>query len=214
MRAIDLTGTVEPGMWWMGEPLDRVEFTNVGALESEGWLSHNIRMSVLSGLYLETAAHMLEGSRSIDQVTPEELVTEAVVIRVPPKGPLEPVTRAELEKAAPPIQRGDAVIVDTGWRRQWHEPNFVSESPFFEEAAMDYLLAHDISILAADMVSYDDPRAPAMVLVPKMFERDVLILSPLVNLGAIRRDRVRLLALPLKLKGLSASPCRAIALEE
>lgn len=214
MKIIDITGVIEPGMWWFGPPVPKVEFTQIGSLDKEGWVSHAITLSAITGTYLETGAHVFKNVRTIDEVKGEELVREAVVVRVKPKSGLEHVTRAELEPAISKIRPGDAVIINTGWYHKWNDENFILESPHFEQEAVELLLEKQISILCSDMVCYDDPREPEMSLLRMIFAKGSMILSPVVGLGEITKARVKLIALPLKLKGVSASPCRAIVIEE
>jgi kynurenine formamidase len=47
----------------------------------------------------------------------------------------------------------------------------------------------------------------------KLLERDILTMPYLTNLEAIRAERFVLIALPLKMKDVEASPVRAIAVE-
>jgi len=214
MKIIDITGVIEPGMWWFEPPVPKVEFTAIGSLDKEGWVSHAITLSAITGTYLETGAHVLKNVRTIDEVEARELVCDAVVARVKPKNGLEHVTRKELEPAVSKLRPGDALIIDTGWYRNWNKENFILESPHFDEEAVEMLLEKQISILCSDMVCYDDPRKPEMPLLRRIFATGTLILGTVVGLGEITRDRVKLIALPLKLKGVSASPCRAIVIEE
>jgi len=103
-------------------------------------------------------------------------------------------------------------LVSTSWDSRWHEGNFISGSPHFSREAMDWVLDRKISILGGDMPCYDDPRE-SEGLVKKLFSRGVLILAPLINIRKIRKERVKLIALPPRIKGTCGFPCRAIAIE-
>lgn len=201
-------------MWWFGPPIPKVEFEEISSLEREGWISQKIIFSTISGTYLETAAHMFKGSRTIDEVNPAQLICQATVIVVTQKNSKEMINLNELLPIEDIFNPGDALLIYTGWDRNWNAPNFVKDSPYLSKDAMDYLLEKDISILGSDIVSFDDPQASHMDFVEKFFKKDGLILSPLVNMGHIKKKKIKLIVLPLKLKGLSASPCRAIAIEE
>ena len=213
MKYIDLTGIIEPGMWGYGAALPEVKFTTCGSLEKEGWVSHAITMSAITGTYLETAGHMIENSRTIDQILPEELMTEALVIHAPKK-PNEYVTRAELEPSFEKLHPGHALVVNTSWYHYWNKDNFTTESPYFSNEAIDLILEHDISILASDMYGYDHPQAESMDQLLRIFKKDMLILTALINLDKIESERVTLMAFPLKFKDLNASPCRVIVVED
>jgi kynurenine formamidase len=214
MKIIDITGIIEPGMWTFNPPVPKVEFDSIGSLDNDGWISHALKLSTITGTYLETGAHVFQNERTIDEVKPEELLRDAVVVQIAPKSGMEHVTRNELKPAMSKIRPGDALIINTGWYHKWNSKNFIHESPHFDEDAVELMLEKQISILCSDMVSYDDPRDPKMPLLRKIFAKGILILGTAVGLGEITKDRVKLIVLPLRLKGVSASPCRAIVIEE
>jgi arylformamidase len=47
----------------------------------------------------------------------------------------------------------------------------------------------------------------------KLLERGILTMPYLTNLSAISAERVMLIALPLRMKGVEASPVRAVVVE-
>ncbi len=218
MKYIDLTGTIENGMWEYGEPFPPVEITPVSSLNDEDSYAdykvntHRISFSSSSATYVQTSAEMLPGRQTIDQIPLDRLILRCSVCRIP-KGPREKITPRDVEKACAHIEKGGGVIVATGWEKYWNTPGFVKDSPHFTPEAMEMVLDGGISMLAGDMTIYDDYHAPTGLL-KSLFERDVLIAAPLVNLDKIKSDRVTLFALPLKVKGVSGCPCRVFAIEE
>lgn len=218
MRYTDLTGTIENGMWEYGEPFPPVEITPVSSLDDEGAYAdykvntHRISFSSSSATYVQTSAEMLPGKPTIDKIPLERLILDCSVIRIP-KGPREKITPEDLESAKLDAGRGEGLIVSTGWEEYWNMENFVHDSPHFTPESMDIVLNSGISMLAGDMTIYDDYYNPTGLL-KKLFAGDVLIAAPLVNLGRISGNRVKLFALPLKVKGVSGCPCRIIAAEK
>jgi len=210
MPCVDLSGFIEENMWSFGSPLDPVRIKSIGDLDKEGWVSHNVGMGILSGTYIETGAHLFKGFPSIDSLPVDTFIVDALVVRVP-KGPLERVNATELTTCLARRADEQAIIVDTGWHRRWGQPDFVGKSPHLAADAAELLAASRFTIIASDMVCFDPPDAPRMERLEKIFRSGALILSPLVNLTNVTADTVKLIALPLKLKGLNASPCRAVA---
>jgi arylformamidase len=47
-----------------------------------------------------------------------------------------------------------------------------------------------------------------------LFENGIPLIENLTNLDQIRKERVLIIVLPLKIKGMDASPLRVIAIEE
>ena len=213
MTLIDLTGTIEPGMWHYAH-VPAIEIEQVASIEANGSEAHAFRLATISGTYLETAAHYFHDQPTIDQVPPERLIGDAVILHVAEKGPAQAVTVEDLQRAADgvEIRRGDALLLATGWERMWNAPNFVADSPYLAMDAMRWIVAHGISILGGDIPCFDNPRHGAGVN-GVLFESGALILAPLVNLGAVTKRRVRLMVFPLKIKGVCGSPCRVIVEE-
>lgn len=213
MALIDLSGTLEPGMWhYAGIP--PVEIEQVTSIEADGSEAHSFRLSTISGTYLETAAHHFHGRPTIDQVPPERFICDAVILRVAEKGPAEAVTVEDLQRAAGDVEirSGDALLIATGWDRMWNAPNFVDDSPYLTMEAMRWIVSHGISILGGDMPCFDNPRTGVGVN-NVLFESGALILAPLVNLKAVTQPRVKLMAFPLKIKGVCGAPCRVLVEE-
>ncbi|WP_308639507.1 cyclase family protein [Paenibacillus silvisoli] len=211
MRFLDITGPIRQGMWSYGAPLPPVEIERVADLRREGWSGHKLLLNTLSGTYLETADHLFEGREQIADVPPERLISRAVVAQLPDKGPLETITAAELSEAVRGrLRPGDALLVSTGWDRNWDEERFVTECPYFEPEAMEWVVRQDVSLLGLDVPCVQDPRDDDGSLNRLFFQRDRLLLAPLTGLRAAGEAPARLIALPLLIPGVCGTPCRAI----
>lgn len=209
---VDLTGLITDGLCFYEPPVSPVRLERMATLDRDGWDGHRMELTTLSGTYLETSAHHFAGRRTIDQISPRECILTARLARIP-RGPDEAITAADLRQAVAPLelQPGEALIIATGWESRWGQPEFDRLSPHFTMAAMEWILARRPALLGADLPAFDSRRQPEGV-VPRLFADDVLLLAPLVNLGAVPGDRFQLVALPLKLAGACGSPCRALAI--
>lgn len=209
---MDLTGPMTDGLCFYGPPVTPVRLERIASVERQGWDAHRVELTTLSGTYLETSAHHYPGRRTIEQLRPDECFLPARLARIP-RGPGEAIDAADLARHAGPLalQPGEALVVATGWDARWGQPEFDRDSPHFTPAALEWILARRPALLGADLPAFDSRRAPQGI-VPRLFAHDLLLLAPLVNLGAIPGDRFRLAALPLKLTGACGSPCRAVAI--
>ncbi|MCM8768635.1 MAG: cyclase family protein [Candidatus Omnitrophica bacterium] len=218
MKYIDLTGMIENGMWEYGHPYPKVEIAQVSSIDDSTSYAdykvnaHRITFSSSSATYVQTSAEMFKGKPTIEQIPLERLILDAVVVRIA-KGPAEVITVKELEEKNLQLKKGEGLIVATGWEKFWNKENFVKDSPHFTPESMTWVLSKGISLLAGDMTIYDDYYQPTGLL-KDLFSRDVLVVAPLINLEKITRSRVKLIALPLKVKGISGCPCRVVAIEE
>jgi len=78
--------------------------------------------------------------------------------------------------------------------------------------AAEYLVEKSVAALGVDTLSPDPPEALRTKPVhPVVLEKQVLIIENLCNLGQLP-DFFFFLALPLKIRGGSGSPVRAVAL--
>jgi arylformamidase len=215
MRLVDITGPLENGMWSYPDPYPQVRIEEIPvpswiAYDTYSWV---FTLGAQSGTYLETAAHMFRGATTIDEVPLERMFLDAAVIQLRDVGPNEPITAAELEASGIEVHPGDALLVCSGWDRKWRDEDFVTNCPYITREAMDWIFDQRVSLMGADLPRFDSWEKPQLFFAD-FFGRDILLLAPVVNLRAISRPRVRLIALPLKVKGVCGSPCRAVVIED
>jgi len=215
VRITDISGPIYHGMWTYGGPYGEVEVAEVPQLEAVAHETHSWRMamSVQSGTYLETSLHVKRDGPPLIDIPLEDLwMRDCAVLRVP-KGPDGCVQVAELEACGVEINRGDAVLVYTGWDSHWREADFIQSCPWFSRAAMDWILDHEPFLMAGDVPRFDSWEEPQGFW-PRFFDQGTLLLAPVVNVSAVQGDRVKLCALPMKLEASCAAPCRVVVVEE
>ena len=213
MRILDVTGVIENQMWHYPEPVTPPAIELIATLESPaGWEAHQMTLCTLTGTYLEAAAHLIPDGERIADVVPERLIRSASILQLQDCPPGYAITAQDLMATGVQPQTGDAVLIATGWDRWWNSPRFVEDSPYLTTAAMQWLVDIGASIIGGDMPCFDNPTNPQGVN-HILFRAGCLILAPLVNLRQSESGRPWLIALPLKVKGVSGTPCRAILLE-
>jgi len=225
-RWIDLSGPLFVGMWsynvlgGLPRPLTEYHVEKEFRIAEVGFESLRYVLSSLSGTYLETAGHLIEGGPPLSDFRVTDFIRPAVVCHLPRKGPRELIRRAELETHCPPVRPGDALLIECGWGAQWRSPNFVSDGPAYHPDCAAWLYAQPFSILGVDVPCIQAPyplpdgsQYEGNILLP-IFQKGVLLLAPLVNLDQVTVERGELIALPLYAEGVSGAPCRAIFREE
>jgi kynurenine formamidase len=219
MAMIDISGPIEDGMWAYAAPYPT---PRIEQIPPPAWLeypvySQTVHFAVQAGSYLETAAHMDLRAITIDELPLDRCyLIDALYLSIPTAAD-QAITPDALNSACraagvEPRPR-QALLVGTGWDSHWYQADFVTNPPYFTAAAIDWVLEHDFSLLGGDTPRYDSPSNPQNFF-PKFFKHDILLLAPLVNLGAIRKPRGKLTALPLKIQKACASPVRALWIEE
>jgi kynurenine formamidase len=222
---IDLTGQMENGMWGyfelpgLAELVQPVRIEEAANVREHGFFSSKISLSTVSACYVEAGSHILEGGRLLEEYPVERFIRPAKIVRLPEQKPRALIGGESLERAAPAIEKGDALIVDTGWGRMWNRPGYVLTCPNFRKSALRWVLDRNISILAVDVPCIEtswseDAEEEKGNLLAELFRQDVLLVAPLVNLEKVRGDGGTLVCLPLSVKSVSGAPARVVLMQD
>lgn len=161
----------------------------------------------------------------LDSVDLNKLILRDTVILDVPKGENEMIEVEELEAAfnKAPVQKGDALLIRTGWgdneryRKMGHD---------FREKAPSYMTASGGKIIEllerndSDLWLYDNSDMNGID--PRTGERQsaftirtgLIAIGGIVNTGAIKKERVKLIIAPLRIEGGHMGPCTVVAVEE
>ena len=221
-RLIDLSCTYVAGMPDMPPPLPQFALRELDAemaklCEGSEYRSftQEVRLCVQSGSCLETGAHMYPEMESIAEVGLERLFVSAVVVHIPKKAH-EHVTASDLQAALTSIGEtlvpGEALLVDTGYDCVATNDVDATHTPHFSYDAVEWIVRLQPAILGSDMSQWHDGKEEPNFW-PMLMRSGVLISPMLSNLSILRVARVHLVALPMKLSGACAAPCRLVAIE-
>jgi len=226
MRIItDLTEKLENGFWGYHELpgleklLPQFHLETSTTIEKDSFFSSKFSATTVSGLYLESQAHIINGGKTLDEYAADRFILPAKILKLPPQGPKAMIDGDLLAAHAPRIEKGDALLLATGWGTMWNKPDYVLRCPNMKRNAVKCVLEHEISLFGIDIPCIEaswseDDTAEKGSLLRALFERDTLLLGPLVNLEKTESQSGTLICLPLKLKGTSGAPCRAVFVEE
>lgn len=223
---IEISGQLANGMWdyntidLNGAVLSPVSIRQAATIQHHGFDAHELHLSTLSGTYLETAAHLVEGRRTLDQIALSELIRPARIMRLPVARPYTLIRPDDLRQHDPGLKPGEALLIDTGWGSHWNQPGYVTEAPAFAGSTLEWFRSQQFSILGLDTpvmecrwgekVGVADEAGP---LLRPLYEREMLLLAPLVNLNRIKGDFGTLIVFPLNVVGVCSAPCRAVVVE-
>lgn len=223
---VEISGKLEPGLWDYnsldlgGVAFPPVQLERIASIDADGFDAHAIRITTLSGTYTETAAHLIDGTPTVDVLELTDLIRPARLLRLPEVGPRGIVQYEALAAAAPKLDDGDALLIDTGWGRHWNEPGYVTEAPAFSVRTLSWLLEQPFSILGLDTPVMEcqwcaegGRPGDAGELLRPLYERGMILLAPLVNLHLIDTLTGTLITMPVRIAGVSAAPCRAAFIE-
>jgi kynurenine formamidase len=118
------------------------------------------------------------------------------------------------------VNKGDVVLVHTGWGRNWHNPEkMLSGEPGIGKACADWAVDHDIIAwgldqFATDPIPFEFP-GEALPMHIAMLMKEGIRLIENINMTEIVKDRIHeflTIAAPLKIRGATGSPIRLLAL--
>jgi arylformamidase len=161
-----------------------------------------------TGTHMDAPAHFYNGVRTIEQVPLEMCIGPAALVdarRIGPQGEISPKDLLASENA---IRSTGKVVLWTGWSSRWGQAGYFDDYPVLSESAATWLVERGVHLVGMDTPSPDrDPHPVHYILLAA----NMVIVENLRGLEQIDRVIFDLIVMPLPLKGLEASPVRAIA---
>ena len=215
MKLLDLTLIISENIpTFPGSP--QPSFVQDKNIKNDGYNSELLFLSSHTGTHLDAPYHFQEKGEKIHEISLKRLVSSAILVKSRKKGD-QPITKTDIqkfEKRHGKIPSGSAVIFWTGWQKMIKNTSYFIRNPGLSTAAAKYLVSKKINLVGTDSPSIDlgkDKRFPVHHIFSK---NNVLIVENLTNLEKIRSSKFHFVVLPLKLKGATGSPVRAIAFVE
>ena len=215
MKLLDLTKIISENIpTFPGSP--QPSFVQDKNIKNDGYNSELLFLSSHTGTHLDAPYHFQEKGEKIHEISLKRLVSSAILVKSRKKGD-QPITKTDIqkfEKKHGKIPSGSTVIFWTGWQKMIKNISYFIRNPGLSTAAAKYLVSKKINLVGTDSPSIDlgkDKRFPVHHIFSK---NNVLIVENLTNLEKIRSSKFHFVVLPLKLKGATGSPVRAIAFVE
>ena len=222
-KVIDLSQTLEEHMPHF--PTHAKFFRNLWGSywHGERSLHYQLVMHEHNGTHVDAPAHFISDTKPQAHVTMERVPVASLVgrgARLDCGGMKEGdyvskdfIQAWEARHGA--LGRGDIVLFNFGWSEHWklrpEHARYTKDWPGVSMDAAEYLVQKSVAALGVDALSPDPPAALASNPIhPFVLEKQVLIIENLTNLEQLS-DFFLFAALPLKIRGGSGSPIRAVA---
>jgi arylformamidase len=184
-------------------PLDRCAPGEPVACNTTAFLTCNH-----TGTHMDSPAHFYNGRPTIERMPLDYCVGPATLVdvrRIGPRGEIKPADFAARQES---IAATGRVIFWTGWSSRWGQVGYFEEYPVLGEATASWLVDRGVCLVGMDTPSPDRDPHPIHYM---LLAENMVIVENLTNLDSINREVFDLIVLPLPLKGLEASPVRAVA---
>ncbi len=208
VKIIDLTLAYEEGM-------RGVAFENAKSKSVDGWNSKTLRLYSHAGTHMDAPFHFEVNNQTIDEFEVSRFVCDSWVIPIDAHAG-QKIRLEDLGGYADHIEKSDGVILKTGWSAYVNENRYREELPGIHESLATWFVGKGINMLAVEPPSIAD--VMDLEEVTKIHEillsGDIIIVEGLTNLDSVSKEKVTLIALPLKIKGGDGAPARVIAMEK
>jgi kynurenine formamidase len=183
-----------------------------------GQIVRGAHMRLHAGSHVDAPSHMIKDGKQIHDLPLEMFIGDAVVADVRHRGGGDGIMAEDLEKSVGGhVQRGDRVLLRTDINKEYDGSEaWMARAPYMSYEAIDWCRDRAISIVGFDFYHGAKPpgEGPNDSTSRNLHALDILTMPYLKNLAAITKPRVTLIALPLKMINVEASPVRAIVLED
>ena len=180
-----------------------------------GFATKLLVMSDHVGTHVDAPYHFVPEGVTIEEVPPASLIGPAVVLDATAHMVADrPATAETLERAAAAqgvkIEEGDIAVVRV-WKGGWGDPGF-AHAKGVDETGAAWLLERGVKAVGIDIAYFEgdlaDLRRPVHMLV---LGHGIPIVENLINLERIPAGRFTFVGLPLRIRGATGSPIRAVA---
>jgi kynurenine formamidase len=213
MRIVDLSMELDPSIQVFKA------YPNMAVLswtrhDVQGFASEVIHLATHTGTHVDAPYHFNPDGSYIHEVSLSRLVGEAVLIDLGMKPPLSLISADELEACFDkvPFRSGNIVIIKTGWVRMVGRTEYLTMNPGLSSEAAEYLLGKGVASVGLDTPNLDQAQASNFPAHKILLSRGVPIIENLTNLDLINSPKFMFAGAPLKIRGASGSPIRALAI--
>lgn len=208
-RVIDLTIPLRSGMRGVGIETART-------LEKDGWNATTLRLYSHAGTHMDAPLHFGVSDETVDQIPLEKCMVPAWIVDLAGIAPRRLITPQHLGKTESKIKTGEGLLLRTGWSAYVGQEKYRNELPRVSVELARWCVERELAILGveppsvADVNNIEELSAVHSILM----QGGVVIVEGLTNLQAIAKEKVMLMALPLKITGGDGAPVRAVAIEQ
>ncbi|TKV74040.1 cyclase family protein [Bradyrhizobium elkanii] len=202
----------------MGVWNDHSEIKQAGATRFSS-KSYALSLSDHSGTHVDAPCHFNPDpdAPSIDQIPLENFYTEAICLDLSQAPLKHEITAAEMEAAlvrsGQQIKPRDTVLIDMAVnKRLWGTPGYLHDFPGLHVDAVHWLADRKVLMFGVEAISPAPEGEPNYKAHLACGARGITHIECLWNLDKlVGRGRFRFIGFPLKIRGGTASPIRAVA---
>lgn len=145
---------------WPGDPDVHIQRGVTHA--RDGVLSQKITATMHVATHVNAPIHLIQGGADIASLPIDRFFGSGCVLGIPKKR-WDIITVDDLATAAPAVQAGDIVVINTGWHRKYADSQeYFGCAPGLSKAAAEWLIAKKIGLFGIDTAAVDHPLATSL----------------------------------------------------
>lgn len=180
--------------------------------------AQSIKCGAGVGTHMDAPAHFVEGGRTIDQLTLEELIVDCVVIDVSSDASgsyvIMPRVVEKFEKEYGEIKPNNLIIFYTGWDKHWGDREKYNNNhkfPSIDPSTAEVLLKRNIVGLGIDTLSADTG-VNGFPVHHIILGAGKYLVENIANAKGLPPTGAKCLVLPINIKNGTEAPIRLIGL--
>ena len=201
--------------------------------DGEGWATEELHgFGTHNSTHVDAPWHYnsrIQGERAqtIDELPLEHFFGPGIVLNMAHKEDGDAMTAAEAEaelaRIGHDLQPGDIVLVRTDRDAFYGQPDYAFRGPGVTAEATRWLFARGVRVMGIDAWGWDQPlnlqarealtrQQPGIFWAAHQADLPYMQIERLTNLASLPPTGFTVACFPLKIKGGSAAPCRAVAI--
>lgn len=228
LTIVDLTWTLnDRSPYWPGENYEPFQLKTIATIEKDGVLSKSIFTPEHLGTHLDAPNHFEKDQPSVDEIKPQNLFADGVVIDVTLRAEEDADTRltvkdiTEWEKEHGRIPEHAVVFLRTGWGRFWtNYPRYKNQDVagkmhfpgFSEEAARFLVKERDVRGIGIDTLSIDYGPSRDFIVHHIVNGAGKYALENVARLDELPPRGFTVIVAPIKVEAGSGGPSRIFAI--
>jgi arylformamidase len=170
-----------------------------------------LKLGSHTGTHMDAPAHAFANGEGVDQVELENCIGKCRVLDMTHINPGSGIVTSVLEKED--ISQGERILFKTINSKRDYDRDFFKDFIYLESEAAEYLANLEIALVGIDYLSIKKKGRDDNTVHTALLKKDIPIIEGL-DLAEVRPGEYKLVALPLKMKDLDASPVRAVLIEK
>lgn len=208
VKTIDLTRKISNG-----DP--GVQIESAKTIGKDGWNATTLNLYSHSGTHMDAPVHFAVNDKTIDQIPVDRFISKAWLIDLTGIEAGGLIKIDDLGDISDQIVAGDSLLFRTGWSFKFGTKSYRDELPRISKELAIWCGEKGINLIGVEPPSVADVNEIAEVteIHEILMKNDIIIVEGLVNLDQIVKNKVTLIAMPLKVADGDGAPARVIAIE-